>query len=163
MGESEPLVRIFAEIETEHRTLTSLIASLSVSHLTARPAGQWSGVDTLNHITVWQSHALTVARAQAQPDAPVLSPTIGVGAVLGLKSDEINAELLSRYGEWTVDRSLAWHNQVNTDLRRALAGLSPRRLVGGSGPHGAAIWYGRPSIIHSRVHRLELEQRLFGR
>ena len=62
VAESDPLVRLFSDIEEEHRALTSLLARLSIDRLTERPGGQWSAIDLLVHITAWQENALKVAR-----------------------------------------------------------------------------------------------------
>lgn len=160
MTESDPIIRILAEIEAEHRALTALMARLTPAQIDARPAGGWSAVETLIHITAWQANALRVARDQAAPDAPPLDPEVGPGRILGLTTDDVNDDLLTTHRHWTLDQALAWHNRVNDELRRALVVLPPRRLLGGSGPHGACRWYGQPAITHSRAHRLELEKRL---
>jgi hypothetical protein len=158
--ESEPVVRILAEIEEEHRALTTLIAVLPIDRLTERSDGQWSAIDLLNHITAWQANALTIARQQAAPDAPELDPALGAGRVLGLDAERFNAELLASHRDWTLDQALAWHNHVFAELKAALAALPPARLLGGPGPHGARLWYARPALLHAREHREEFQRRL---
>ena len=160
VAESDPLVRLFSDIEEEHRALTSLLARLSIDQLTERPGGGWSAIDLLVHITAWQENALKVARQQATPGAPELDPAGGAGRALGLDTDAFNAALLDSHRDWTLDRALAWHNQVFAALRAALATLPPARLLGGPGPYGARIWFSRPALLHSRDHRLEFERRV---
>ena len=159
---SEPLVRIFAEIEEEHHRLTALASRLSAAQIGGRPGGAWSAIDTIIHITAWQEHARRVAVAQAAPDAPEIDPEVSAGRVLGIDGHAFNAGLLDSHRDWTLDQALAWHNQVHSALRAALGRLPSARLLGGPGPHGARTWYGRPAIVHAREHRLDLERRLFG-
>jgi hypothetical protein len=160
VAESDPLVQIFSDIEEEHRALTSLLARLPIERLAERSGGQWSAIDLLTHITAWQENALQVARQQAAPGAAELDPAVGAGRVLGLDTDSFNAGLLETHRDWTLDRALAWHNQVFASLRAALATLPPASLLGGPGPHGSRIWYARPALLHSRDHRQEFERRL---
>jgi hypothetical protein len=156
---SEPIVRILADIDAEHRALTSLMARLSVAQITARPGGEWSAIDMLNHITAWQANALQVAHLQAAADAPEIEPDQGTSRLLGLDTDQFNADLLTSHRDWTLAQALAWHNRVHADLLAALAALPPERLLGGSGPHGTRRWVALPAILHPRAHRLEFERR----
>lgn len=158
-SESEPITRLLADIEEEHHALTALMARLPLAWLTQRRDGQWSAIDLLVHITAWQANALLVAQRLAAPDAPALAGDPTPGQVLGLDANRFNADLLVSHRDWTIDRALAWHNQVFADLMRALATLPADRLLGGSGPHGAQRWYACPALVHSREHRLDFEQR----
>lgn len=158
--ESEPIVRVLSEIDEEHKAVTSLLAFLSLDQLTERRGDQWSAVDLLIHLTYWQENALKVARQQAAPDAPEVDPTLGAGRLLGIETDAANAEVLDRHRDWTLDQALGWYNRVYADLRAALAVLPSSRLIGGTGPRGARMWYARPALLHSREHRREFEQRL---
>ena len=158
--ESEPIVRILAEIDEEHKAVTTLIATMSIDQLSARKRGQWSAIDLLAHLTVWQAHAVTIARQQAAPDAPMLDPAVGPSRVLSIETDTHNMETLAAHRDLTLDRVLAWYNQVHADLRSALTVLSSERLLGGPGPHGAQMWYARPALLHSRDHRREFQERL---
>lgn len=154
------IIRILAAIEGEHRALTALMASLGLSHFNRARSGQWSPIDALNHITFWQERALEIARAQSAPEAPEVDPAAGPGRILGLVTDQANADLLARQADWALDQALAWHNSVNEALRRSLAGLPPKRLLGGPGLYGARTWYIRPAVVHSQLHRQELEASL---
>lgn len=158
--QSEPMVRILAEIETEHHELTGLIARLPMDRISRRVGGHWSAVDLVAHITAWQANALRVAELQAAPDAPEVDPALSPGRILGLDTNRFNDDLLVTHRDWSLDQALAWHNEISRKLRLALAALPPSRLLGGSGPFGSRMWYGRPAIIHSREHRQEFERGL---
>ena len=158
--QSAPMVRILAEIEREHRALTSLMARLSPTQLTQGPPGGWSAIDTLNHVTAWQANALRIAESQAAPDAPELDPSLTPGRVLGIDVERFNADIQAQHGQISLDEALGWHNRVHMALLKALVSLPPKRVLGGPGPHGAQMWYARPAIIHTREHRQELEARL---
>jgi hypothetical protein len=158
--ESEPLVRVFSDIDEEHKAVTALIAMLTIDQLSRRPDGQWSAIDLLTHLTAWQAHALTVARQQAAPDAPDLDPALGAGRILGIDADADNAATLAANRDITLDQALARYNETYAALRAALVTLPPARLLGGPGPHGTRIWFVRPALLHSREHRQAFQQRL---
>jgi hypothetical protein len=159
---SQPLVRILQEIEAEQRALTTLLVRLTPDQLTDWSGG-WSPVDTLNHITAWKENALRVARSQAAPDAPALDPEARVGQILGLDTDRFNDESTRRHQAKSLAEALDWSNDVHRALLDALVRLPVDRVLGGSGPYGARLWYARPGIGHVREHREALAARLAGR
>lgn len=160
MPPSEQIELILAEIEAEHRAWAELLALVTADKVSMKLYGEWSATDTLIHVTAWQENALRIARLQAAPDAPALDPNQGSGGVLGINVERFNQELLGSHRLWTVDEALTWSNEVIADLRAALAALPAERLLGGRGPHGAQLWYGRAAIVHSQEHRHALERRL---
>lgn len=160
MPSSEQIDLILAEIEAEHRAWAELLALVTADTVSMKLYGEWSAIDTLIHVTVWQENALRIARLQAAPDAPALDPSQGSAGVLGIDVERFNQELLGSHRLWTVEQALTWSNEVAAELRAALATLPAERLLGGRGPHGAQLWYGRAAIVHSREHRHGLERRL---
>ncbi len=160
MPSSEQIELILAEIEAEHRAWAELLKSVTADKASMKLYGEWSATDTLIHVTAWQENALRIARLQAAPDAPALDPNQGAGGVLGINVEQFNQDLVSSHRLWTAAQALAWSDQVIADLWAALAALPAERLLGGRGPHGAQLWYGRAAIVHSREHRLALERHL---
>jgi hypothetical protein len=161
VAQSEILKHILAEIESEHLTLIQLLSGLSVDQALSRPpSDEWSAVDVLIHITAWQDNALQIARLQAMPNAPVLNPRSSPAGILRINVQQFNKEVSLSHRDWTLEQAIAWHNQINNDLRSALANLPCGQVLSGIGKSGACMWYWRPAVIHSREHRHALERRL---
>lgn len=153
---------ILDEIVAEHRAWVRLVVGLDPERVTRRLEDGWSAVDYLVHVTAWRENALVVARRLADPDEPDPGPTRGAGRILGIDVDRFNAETLASHRGWDLDRALAWSEQVDSDLREALAALPADRLLGGPYRHGARRWYWRPGVVHPREHRGRLERLLVG-
>ncbi len=159
-AQSESIRSILAEIESEHQVLIQLLNGLSTDQASSRPNGEWSAIDVLIHITAWQEQALRIARLQATPDASALNPRSGPAGVLHVNVQQFNDEMFLSHHDWTFGQAMAWHNQINADLRLALETLPSERVQSGIGKYRACMWYWRPAVIHSREHRHALERRL---
>jgi hypothetical protein len=159
----DTLALILDEIVAEHRAWVRLVGGLPPEQVTRKLEDGWSAVDYLVHVTAWQENAVVVARRLADPAVPDPGPTRGAAGILGIDVDRFNAETLASHRGWGFDRALAWSEEINSDLRRALAALQADRLVGGRYRHGARRWYWRPGVVHSREHRGRLRRLLVGR
>jgi hypothetical protein len=159
----EAVSLILAEIEAQGRAWTEFVRDLSTDQLMTLADGPWTVIDCLVHITAWIENALSIARLQANPDAPDPGPHRGPAGYLHINVDQFNAEVFQTHQHWPPDRALRWSDQVNTDLREALASLPPKRVLGGAGRYGARMWFWMPAFIHSRGHRRRAMRQLLGK
>lgn len=81
---------------------------------------------------------------------------------LHINVDQFNADIFSAHQRWTSERALEWSERVTSELLAALGKLPPERLLGGSGRHGARMWYGMPAFVHSRGHQRRVMRQLVG-
>jgi hypothetical protein len=136
------------------------VGTLGEFEATRRGRDRWSAVDTLNHVTAWKENCLRVAHMQAVSGTPPVDASLGSASILGLDVDTFNAETLDRLKEATLAAAISWTDQIHRELRGALEGLPPDRLIVPDGPHGIVGWLLLPAIEHPPEHRLRLERQL---
>lgn len=159
---SDRLPKILEAMDDEHARWNALVGELGEFEATRRSRNRWSAADTLNHVTAWNQNALRVAQMQAEADAPRPDPSLGSYPILGLGPDidTYNAELMRTCEDWSLERSLAWADEIHAELRRALERVAADRLIVPDGPHGIVGWLLLPAIEHPPEHRLRLERQL---
>ena len=157
---SDRLPRIVGSMDEEHAKWRTLVADLGEFESTRRQRERWSPVDTLIHVTAWKDNALRIARSQAEAGASIPDASVGSAPILGLEVDDFNAETLRTHEGWTLERALAWSDEVHRDLLDAIRRLPADRLIVPEGPHGIVGWLLLPAIEHPPEHRLRLERQL---
>src|SRR5574337_332560 len=104
--QSEPIVSILNEIESEHIALTKLLNGLSADQVSSHLDDDWSAIDVIVHITAWQDNALQIARSQAAPQAPALNPRSSPAGILRLNVQRFNDALFASHHDWTFDQEI---------------------------------------------------------
>lgn len=158
----ESVARILADIAAQHLAWSDFLSQLHPEQAMQPADGLWSAIDALVHATAWIENALRIARLQAEPNEPDLGPTRGAAGYLHINVDKFNADVFQAHRGWTRERALEWSQRTNAELRGALTVLPVERILGGSGRHGARMWFWMPAFIHTRGHRHRVMRQLLG-
>jgi hypothetical protein len=160
VSDSDPqIAEIIREIDAEHAAWLDMVGRLPADQLVSRPPGGWSILDMLLHVASWKENAVKVADMQAAPDAPSPAQEQTPAGILGLDDWRFNEDFMIEHRDWTLERSLEWSTKVHTRLIQALTDLPADRILGGTGPNGARLWYWSPAVIVSERHRKEAGDR----
>jgi len=147
------------EINQEYQNWLGLVNGLTPKQSSSRPEGGWSVIDTLVHVTAWQENGVQIAQTQANPHAPYPDPQFGPSRVLNIPFESFNQKTFESHRDWTLKEALTWFEKINNDLRAALLALPKERLFPDPAKRIPYNWFWRPAIVHSREHRLDIEDR----
>jgi hypothetical protein len=147
------------EINQEYQNWLDLISGLTPEQLTRRPEDGWSVIDTLIHVTAWQGNAIKIAKEQKDPGVPVPDPQFGPSRVLHIYFEDFNQEIFQAHKDWSLKQALDWFEKTDVDLRSALLELPEERLFPDPNKRQPFNWFWRPAIVHSREHRMDIEER----
>ena len=156
---SELTQYLIDEIEQEYPNWLDLIASLTPGQLAKRPEDGWSVVDVLVHVTAWQENGLKIADTQKDPQAQTPDAQFGPSRVLNIDFEDFNQRVFEAHRDWGMEQALAWFESINSSLRSALKELPIERLYTDANKRAPFNWFWRPAIVHSREHRLDVENR----
>ncbi len=158
MAESTNLQYLMDEITQEYQNWLDLIAGLTAEQVGKRQEDGWSVIDTLVHVAAWQENGIQIAQAQRDPKATYPDPQFGPSRVLNIPFEEFNRKTFEEHRDWTLKQALEWFEEINSSLRTTLAELPKERLFPDPGKRIPYNWFWRPAIVHSREHRLDIEE-----
>ncbi len=156
---NESVNYLISEISREYQNWLNLVTALKPEQVSKRPEEGWSVIDTLVHVTAWQNNGLSIAEEQKNPKAIYPDPSFGPSRVLKIPFQEFNDRTFAEHKEWTLQQALEWFEKINMDLRSALLTLPVERLFPDPAKRIPYNWFWRPAIVHSREHRLDIDER----
>ncbi|MFN2462970.1 MAG: maleylpyruvate isomerase N-terminal domain-containing protein [Candidatus Dormibacteria bacterium] len=159
-----PVVRdragIYAEVEAAWEELDSFVATLQVTDFDRTVPGlgegadSWTIKDVIAHLAAWRRNGARVAALQAEAGA--LPVNAFPGSLLGVKTHEFNARLLTDWRKRPLEDVLREHRDSHAALRTALDAVPEAHLM--DGEH-AVLWL-TPAIGHPRLHLADLRRAL---